>query len=59
MRTNFVLIDSEKVKPEYIEELKHEHFRVIVSVGADSSRSSICLVRSLNGFSLVMRLFSV
>jgi hypothetical protein len=35
VRTNFVLIDSENVKPEYIERLKHEHFRVIVFVGAN------------------------
>ena len=35
MRTNFVLIDSENVKPEYIEKLQHEHFRVIVFVGAN------------------------
>src|SRR5687768_7539060 len=33
MRTNFVLIDSENVKPEYIERLKHEHFRVYIFVG--------------------------
>ncbi|HKO62274.1 MAG TPA: PIN domain-containing protein [Pyrinomonadaceae bacterium] len=33
MRTNFVLIDSENVKPEYIEKLKHEHFHVVVFVG--------------------------
>ena len=35
MRTNFVLIDSENVKPEYIERLKHDHFRVVVFVGAN------------------------
>ena len=35
MRTNFVLIDSENVKPEYIEKLKHDHFRVVVFVGAN------------------------
>ena len=38
MRTNFVLIDSENVKPEYIEKLKHEHFRVVVFVGANLKR---------------------
>lgn len=38
MRTNFVLIDSENVKPEYIERLKHEHFRVVVFVGASLKR---------------------
>lgn len=34
MRTNFVLIDAENVKPDYIEKLKHEHFRVVVFIGA-------------------------
>ena len=38
MRTNFVLIYSENVKPEYIEKLKHEHFRVVVFVGANLKR---------------------
>jgi PIN domain-containing protein len=38
VRTNFVLIDSENVKPEYIEKLKHEHFRVVVFVGASLKR---------------------
>ncbi|HKN84904.1 MAG TPA: PIN domain-containing protein [Pyrinomonadaceae bacterium] len=33
MRTNFVLIDSENVRPEYIEKLRHEHFRLVVFVG--------------------------
>ena len=34
MRINFVLIDSENVKLEYIEKLNHEHFQVVVFVGA-------------------------
>ena len=38
MRTNFVLIDSENVKPEYLEKLKHDHFRVVVFVGANLKR---------------------
>ena len=47
MRTNFVLIDSENVKPEYIERLKHEHFRVIVFVGANLKRLDFPLVNAL------------
>lgn len=35
MRTNIVLIDLENVKPESIEKLKHEHFRVVVFVGTN------------------------
>lgn len=38
MHTNFVLIDSENVKPEYIEKLKEEHFRVFIFVGANLKR---------------------
>lgn len=52
MRTNFVLIDSENVKPEHIEKLKHEHFQVLVFLGANQKRidSAIALaVHSLRG----------
>jgi len=38
LRTNFVLIDSENVKPEYIEKLRHDPFRVVVFVGAHLKR---------------------
>ncbi len=38
MRTNFVLIDSENVKPESIEKLKDEHFQVVVFLGANQTR---------------------
>jgi len=50
MRTNIVLIDSENVKPESIEKLKLEHFRVIVFVGANQKRidfSAAAAVQSL------------
>jgi hypothetical protein len=47
MRTNFVLIDSENVKPEYIEKLKHEHFRVVVFVGANLKRLDFPIVNAL------------
>ena len=47
MRTNFVLIDSENVKPEYIEKLKHEHFRVVVFVGANLKRLDFPIVSAL------------
>ena len=52
MRTNIVLIDSENVKPESIEKLQHEHFRVVVFLGAHQKRidSAIALaVQSLGG----------
>ena len=44
MRTNFVLIDSENVKPESIEKLKHEHFRVVVFLGANQKRIDSAIV---------------
>lgn len=47
MRTNFVLIDSENVKPEYIEKLKHQHFRVVVFVGANLKRLDFTIVNAL------------
>jgi hypothetical protein len=47
VRTNFVLIDSENVKPEYIEKLKHEHFRVVVFVGANLKRLDFTIVNAI------------
>ena len=47
MRTNFVLIDSENVKPEYIEKLKHEHFRVFIFVGPNLKRLDFPLANAL------------
>ena len=47
MRTNFVLIDSENVKPEYIEKLKHEHFRVFVFVGPHLNRLDFAIVAAV------------
>jgi len=42
-----VLIDSENVKPEYIEKLKHEHFRVVVFVGANLKRLDFPIVNAV------------
>ena len=47
MRTNFVLIDSENVKPEYIERLQQEHFRVLVFVGANLKRLNFPIVNAV------------
>lgn len=47
MRTNFVLIDAENVKPEYIEKLRHEHFRVFVFVGANLKRLDFPIANAL------------
>ncbi len=48
MRTNFVLIDSENVKPESIEKLKHEHFRVVVFLGANQKRIDTAIVLAVH-----------
>ena len=47
MRINFVLIDSENVNPDYIEKLNHEHFRVVVFVGANLKRLEFPIVHAL------------
>ena len=47
MRTNFVLIDSENVMPEYIEKLKRDHFRVVVFVGANQTRLNFPIVNAV------------
>jgi PIN domain len=48
VRINFVLIDSENVKPKYIEKLKHEHFRVVVFVGASLKRLDFPIVHAVH-----------
>jgi hypothetical protein len=38
MRTNYVLIDLENVKPSSFESLNHDHFRVMVFVGSNQAK---------------------
>lgn len=38
MRTNYVLIDYESVQPEDLSALRHDHFRVVVFVGAHQNK---------------------
>ena len=47
MRINFVLIDSENVKPEYIEKLNHEQFRVVVFVAPHLKRLDFAIVNAV------------
>ena len=47
MRTNSVLIDSENLKPEYFEKLNHEHFRVVLFVGANLKRLNFPIVNAV------------
>ena len=48
MRTNIVLIDSENAKPESIEKLKHDHFRVVVFVGTNQKRLDFAIVTAVH-----------
>jgi PIN domain len=48
VRTNIVLIDSENVKPESIEKLKYEHFRVVVFVGPNQKRLDFPIVNAIH-----------
>lgn len=47
MRTNFVLIDSENVWPDSIYKLRHEHFRVVVFVGANQKRIDVAVAKAV------------
>ena len=38
MRTNYVLIDFENVQPESLEPLAHDHFKLLVFVGANQTK---------------------
>jgi hypothetical protein len=47
MRTNYVLIDYESVQPEDLLALRHEHFRVIVFVGAHQNKVAYGMAAAL------------
>jgi hypothetical protein len=47
MLTNFVLFDSENVRLEHIEKLRHECFQVIVFVGANRMRLEFPIVNAV------------
>jgi hypothetical protein len=49
MRANIVLIDSENVRPDAIEKLKHDHFRVVVLVGANQKNVDFAVANALQG----------
>jgi hypothetical protein len=50
MRTNFILVDLENVQPESLEPLNHEHFRVVVFVGANQTKLSFPLAEAIQRF---------
>ena len=47
MRTNYVLIDFENVRPESLEQLEHDHFKLLVFVGASQARLPLEVAMSL------------
>lgn len=47
MRTNYVLIDYESVQPEDLLALRHDHFRVIVFVGAHQNKVAYGMAAAL------------
>jgi hypothetical protein len=47
MRKNIVLLDFENVQPDSLEKLAHDHFRVIMFVGANQKRLDIELVKAM------------
>jgi hypothetical protein len=47
VRTNYVLIDFESVQPESLRELNHDHFKVLVFVGANQSKLRFEVTASL------------
>ncbi len=47
MKTNYVLIDYENVQPDDIAALDHEHFRVIVFLGAHQNKIEFQTVEAL------------
>jgi hypothetical protein len=47
MRNHVVLIDFENVQPESLEQLAHDHFRVVVFVGANQTKLPFDIVASL------------
>jgi hypothetical protein len=47
VRTNYVLIDFESVQPESLAQLTHDHFKVIVFVGASQAKLPFEVAASL------------
>jgi len=50
MRTNYVLIDFENVQPESIELLEHDHFKLLVFVGASQTKLPFEIAATLQRF---------
>jgi len=49
MRTNYVLIDFENVQPESLSALHHDHFKVMLFVGANQANIPFAIVDAMQG----------
>lgn len=49
MRTNYVMIDYENVQPESLAALQHEHFKVMLFVGANQGSIPFAIVDAMQG----------
>ena len=47
MRTNYVLIDFENVQPDSLDQLDHDHFKLLIFVGAHQGRLSFEIAASI------------
>jgi len=47
VRTNYVLVDLENVQPDSLEQLAHDHFKLLVFVGSSQTKLPFELVASL------------
>ncbi len=47
MRTNYVLVDLENVQPQSLEPLAHDHFKLLVFVGANQAKLPYDLAASM------------
>jgi len=49
-RTNYVLIDFENVQPDSLEQLDHDHFKLLVFVGASQAKVPYDMAAALHRF---------
>lgn len=49
-KTNYVLIDFENVQPESLDQLDHDHFKLLMFVGASQGKLSVDMATTLHGF---------
>jgi len=50
VRTNYVLVDLENVRPNSLDQLSHDHFKLLVFVGASQTKLPFDLAASMQQF---------